>query len=235
MKKVLLASVALFALAASGSAQSADLQRVPVNRAPVAVMAPVWSWSGMYVGINGGGAWGNSYGDSGWGGSGGLAGGTIGVNWQAANVVFGIEGDLDWANINGSSNVNVIGLVPPAGSNCVAIAGGANCPVNNNLSWLGTARGRIGYAFDRALFYGTGGLALAGNTITLDNLGSASNTHLGYALGGGLEYMLAANWSIKGEYLWVDTGTKTYTFVGAAASEGWKGSVAHAGLNYRFN
>jgi outer membrane immunogenic protein len=233
MKKILAAGVALFALASTAGA--ADLRRAPVFKAlPPAVGVPAWSWTGLYVGINGGGGWGNMYGDAGWTATGGMIGGTAGYNFQVQNWVLGIEADVDWANITGSTNVLVPGLVPPAG--CVGVFGGAACPVSNNLSWLGTVRGRVGMAaFDRALIYGTGGLAFAGNSITLDNLGSPSNVHAGYTVGAGMEYMVTPNWSIKGEYLWVDTGTKNYTFTAAAASEGWRGSVARAGLNYRFN
>ena len=74
--------------------------------------------------------------------SGGVVGGTLGYNWQMNQVVFGLEGDLDWSNIRGST---------------AAVPCTTSCETRND--WLGTARGRIGYAFDRWMPYVTGGLA----------------------------------------------------------------------------
>ena len=106
-----------------------------------------YNWTGFYLGINGGGGWGNSD----WNGfavsnspSGGMVGGTVGYNWQGVGSpwVFGLEGDIDWADIEGSTRLR----------------GGALLPDQNN--WLGTVRGRVGYAFDRIMPYVTGGLAV---------------------------------------------------------------------------
>jgi outer membrane immunogenic protein len=226
MRKVLFASAALAALTA-GSAGAADLPyRAPVAPTP---MATYFNWTGLYVGINGGGAWGNNYGDVGFASSGGMVGGTIGVNYQITNWVLGLEADWDWANINGSTTGVIVPVAFPAGTT-----------MSSNINSLGTFRGRLGVAFDRALIYVTGGLAWATNNYTLDGLGQSSATHTGWTIGGGLEYGLTQNWSIKAEYMWVDTGTRTYTWpvvagVTPTASEGWRGSVVRAGLNYRFN
>src|ERR1035438_10220501 len=102
MKKFLLGSVALIALV--GTAAAADLPaKAPVYKAPLAV---AYNWTGFYVGINGGGGWGTSNWDgipSSFNTSGGLVGATIGYNWQNGSpLVFGLEGDLDWANIRGT-------------------------------------------------------------------------------------------------------------------------------------
>ena len=98
MKKVLLASACLFALAAPASA--ADLAARPYTKAPVA-MASVYNWTGFYLGIVGGGAWEDSSGDPKM--KGGFVGGTAGYNWQTGNVVFGIEADGAWADVSASA------------------------------------------------------------------------------------------------------------------------------------
>src|SRR5947209_8617293 len=158
--QVLASTVALVALAATvPMAGAADLTRRPPPPPPAPVYAPVpyYSWTGFYVGINGGGAWGgNSRFDfpggpsdsvdvSGW-----LAGGTLGFNYQLGPVVLGVEGDIDASGIRGSN---------------ACLGGGFACQIQND--WLGTVRGRIGYAFDRFLPYVTGGLAVGNLTATV--------------------------------------------------------------------
>ena len=113
----------------------------PVSRPPL--YAPVYNWTGFYLGINGGGGWGTSQ----WDGvdkfdlSGGLIGGTVGYNWQVNQLVLGAEGDIDWSGIKGTTTV----LCP------------GGCETRNQ--WLATVRGRLGYAWDRFLPYLTAGLA----------------------------------------------------------------------------
>src|SRR5262245_56524065 len=99
MKRVGFACLAVLGLMATANA--ADLPR-RFNPAPQPVYAPVYNWTGFYIGINGGGAWGSSRWDSvgSFDVSGGMLGGTIGYNWQAYQWVFGLEGDIDWTNIN---------------------------------------------------------------------------------------------------------------------------------------
>ena len=110
-----------------------------------AYIAPIYNWTGFYVGINGGGGWGGSefsapFSTGSFDTSGGLVGGTIGYNWQMNQFVFGLEGDIDWSNIRGS-----------------AACAGTTCEARND--WLSTVRGRFGYAFDRFMPYVTGGAA----------------------------------------------------------------------------
>ena len=134
MKRSLIAGIGLLALAAL-PASAADLPRGSIPyKAPA--MGSQYNWTGFYLGINGGGAWGNSD----WNGfavdnspSGGMIGGTAGYNWQGAGSpwVFGLEGDIDWTNIRDRATA----------------CGAFNCETRNN--WLGTVRGRVGYAFDR--------------------------------------------------------------------------------------
>lgn len=121
--------------------------------------------------------------------NGALVGGTLGYNMQFGSVVFGIETDLDWSNLKGSTTTNC-----PLG-----------CETKN--SWLGTARGRIGYAFDRFLPYFTGGAAFGNIQAMATGLTAATETRVGWALGGGIEYAFLSNWSAKVEYIYVDLGT----------------------------
>src|SRR5690242_20843085 len=108
MKKLVLAGIAMLVLGVA-SASAADIQRrqaLPA-KAPV-YMAPPYNWTGFYVGINGGGGWGRSdfsdpFATGSFNTSGGLVGGTVGYNWQMGQVVFGLEGDVDWSDIRGST------------------------------------------------------------------------------------------------------------------------------------
>ena len=130
-----------------------------ISRSRPPVYNPIYNWTGFYVGINGGGGWGNSQ----WDGinkfdvSGGLIGGTIGYNWQVGQIVVGAEGDIDWSGIKGSTNVL-----------CAA-----GCETRN--TWLATVRGRLGYAFDRFLPYVTAGLAVG--DINADHAGLSRRQH----------------------------------------------------------
>ena len=112
MKKLLLASVGLFALAV-GSASAADMPRREAmpTKAPVYV-SQMYNWTGPYIGINGGAAFSGSN-----GASGGLVGGTLGYNLQSGPLVWGIEGDLDWTRIRGNNTPAkpaIAGLAPSA-------------------------------------------------------------------------------------------------------------------------
>ena len=143
MKRLCLALIGVAAFA--GAAAAADLARPePVPYYPKApVFVPPYSWTGFYVGINGGGGFGTSNWDSTGSRniSGGLVGGTVGYNYQFGHAVVGVEGDMNWADINGSTT-----NACPAG-----------CKTSD--SWLATVRGRLGYAADRFMPYVTGGAA----------------------------------------------------------------------------
>ena len=223
MKKLLLASVVLLALGVA-SATAADIPRRQVMpaKAPVYVPPPLYNWTGFYVGINGGGGWGRSdfsaplTSDS-FRTSGGLIGGTLGYNYQVGQVVFGLEGDLDWSNIRGSGT-----------------CAGLSCSVRNN--WLGTARGRIGYAFDRFMPFVTGGAAFGNIKASPAAFAGVDNSKLGWTLGGGGEFAIAGPWTAKLEYLYVDLG-KTNCPVGNCAVStdvNFHTNLVRAGLNYRF-
>src|SRR5581483_5741775 len=189
MKRLVLALVSVAAL--TGTAAAADLARpapAPYYKAPV--MAPAFSWTGFYVGLNGGGGFGRSAWDStgSFNTSGGVIGGTVGYNYQVGQAVLGVEGDIDWADISGTTN-NACGL---------------GCKTSD--SWLATVRGRLGYAADRFMPYITGGLALGDVKATTPGFAGASSDRAGWTLGAGLEFAVAQNWSLKAEYLYVDLG-----------------------------
>ncbi|HMJ45430.1 MAG TPA: outer membrane protein [Pseudolabrys sp.] len=215
MKRILLASVGLLALGVA-SASAADIQRAMPAKAPVYV-APIYNWTGFYVGINGGGGWGHSDFSAPFTGSsnmsGGLVGGTFGYNWQMNQVVLGLETDIDWSNIRGSS----------------ACGFGFSCETKN--TWLGTFRGRLGYAADRFMPYVTGGLAYGGVKTSVAGFGDSSTSKAGWTLGGGVEFAIAGPWTAKVEYLYVDLG-RTSSVLGSDAS--FRTNIVRAGLNYRF-
>jgi outer membrane immunogenic protein len=245
MKKVCIATASLFV---AGSAHAADLSVRPAYKAPAA-HAVAYNWTGCYAGIEGGGAWGHSR----WKAltaadpadvgltlaeinlNGGLFGGTVGCNYQfAPNWVVGIENDISWTNIKGSSFD-----IPPFNTNVINTV---------KERWLDTLRGRIGYAWDRVFVYGTGGVAFARVTATGFDTGGSSafvsedHTLVGWTAGVGVEWAFYNSWSLKAEYLHVDLGSAQY-FVPPAVVNGFtfqsrdvsvRNDIVRAGLNYRF-
>jgi outer membrane immunogenic protein len=186
MNRVAVACVGLLALA-GGSAATA--QPAPYYQ-PGPAYNPIYTWTGFYVGINGGGGWGSSQWDAvnSFDLSGGLIGGTVGYNWQFGQAVIGAEGDIDWSGIKGTTTV----LCP------------GGCETRNK--WLATVRGRLGLAFDRFLPYVTGGLAFGDINATLPFLPGGSISNAGWTVGAGVEVGLVSNVSLKAEYLYVDLG-----------------------------
>jgi len=216
MKQFLLASVGLVAIG-TVAASAADIPRRVVPPAQPVVAAPVFSWTGPYVGINGGYGWGTSnfsapFATGSFDLSGGLVGGTLGYNYQVGQAVFGLEGDLDWSGIKGS-----------------AACAGTRCETRNN--WLSTVRGRLGYSFDRFMPYITGGLAVGDIETNVAGIGGGRDTKAGWTVGGGIEAALNGPWSAKLEYLYVDLG-RGGTVLGSDAE--FKSHILRAGLNYRF-
>ena len=233
MKRFVIA--AALALVAGGHAVAADLPYPrAVPQAPVAYLPPpmpVYSWTGFYIGINGGGAFGNSNwtdpNDPATGNfnvSGGLVGGTIGGNYQIGSFVLGLEGDGDWSNVSGTT----------FNGGC----GGVGCTTQSN--WLATARGRAGYAWDRVLFYGTGGAAFANVQGSAGALPFSSSTQTGWTAGVGAEYAFAPNWTAKVEYLYVGLGNASCPAANCAATGGINTNVAlneniiRGGVNFKF-
>src|SRR5437870_3479438 len=188
MNRVAVACVGLLALA-GGSAAAAEL--APYYQ-PGPVYNPIYTWTGFYVGINGGGGWGRST----WDGidrfnvSGGLIGLTAGYNYQYNQIVFGIEADIDWSGIKGSTATGI----------CAATA----CSTRND--WLSTVRGRVGFSFDRFLPYVTAGVALGDIKATNAPVGfpGGTGTNVGWTVGAGFEVALVGAVTAKAEYLFVD-------------------------------
>jgi outer membrane immunogenic protein len=237
MKRILIAGA--FALAAGGQALAADLPppMAPPPRAPatyVPTVVPLYNWGGLYIGINGGYAFGlgsnNGYGAPVNSGSfttdGFIGGGTVGFNYQFGPFVLGAEGDGDWTNLKGSTT----------GGGCTGAPGGlTSCQTSAN--WLATFRGRAGYAFDRVLVFGTAGGAY-GDVIATTNLGSNSNDEFGWTAGGGVEVAFAQNWTAKVEYLFVDLANgscNATTCGGASTSVKFEENLVRGGVNFKFS
>jgi len=237
MKKISLVST-LFVTLLSGAqlATAADLPRKPPP-APLLAPVPVYNWTGIYVGINGGYGWGhqdplnlitNRFDGKAVDFSGGVFGGTFGAQIQSGHVVMGFETDLDWAGLKGSATfIPTVGGIP---------IGAAAVTANANIDWEATARARIGYAEQNWLFYATAGLAILGtkgNITTPPGINcstylaincSGTSKQVGAALGAGVEYGITQNISAKLEYL----------YLSAASLDTSHHSEIRAGLNYRF-
>ncbi|MBK1868301.1 outer membrane protein [Aestuariivirga sp. YIM B02566] len=206
LKNVLLAGAAsLFVVSA---AQAADI-----------VAPEAYDWTGPYVGLQGGYAWGENdvsstgtesteevlgraavlNGRDGHMDLDGFVGGLhAGYNWQSDALVLGIEGDIEFADINGDTDV--------INGNGIKVG-----EVEQEIDWLGSLRLRAGFAADRALFYATGGLAVGGVELTLkdsdgDEFASNSETNWGWTLGGGIEYAVTDDLSARIEYRYTDLG-----------------------------
>jgi outer membrane immunogenic protein len=250
----------------STSAFAADLPaRMPLKAPPMA--APAWSWSGFYIGVNAG------YGFSrdrevdtigqvaanaatvadgarppfaSLEPSGFVGGGQIGYNWQTGGWVFGIEADIQYSDIKEDVTIVTTG---------VAFPGVRNNHFSQELEFLGTVRGRLGFAWERSLIYATGGFAYGGVKNSANFFGpqpgnvrqftgNFDNTETGYTVGGGFEHAFGSNWSFKLEYLYYDLGDTTVAVNVIPGSGGGgtgyfstfsnDGHIVRAGLNYRF-
>src|SRR5215472_15752066 len=233
-------------LPSAGPAFAADTSRPTITKAaPVSwtstTLAAV-NWTGIYLGVNGGFTFGGSdWTDSVTGASsnvfntsGFVFGGTLGANYQAGPWVFGVEADGDWADSSGFGTFTT--------TNTTSLCAGG-CLTNN--SWLATARGRAGYAFDRFLVYGTGGAAIANVRANFSNDPVSSTTKAGWTTGGGVEVAFAPHWSAKAEYLFVNLGIGSCTtdcviqnangspLIPNVAVK-FDESVVRAGINYKF-
>ncbi len=273
LRHVLLASAGAVAL--SGAAFAAEPLYVPPP--------PLFSWTGIYIGINAGGHWrasssldfdttdtsgldvGGGLGVAQFfgvipqtgthGASGFIAGGQLGFNYQFSSLVVGAEVDFD-GTTGTAASIAVLNQ-PAAGFNDLVVT-----VSRQQLNWLGTLRGRIGWTpIERVLLYGTGGLAFGQSTSSFsvtDFLANpplfdfaSANRHVGWTAGGGLEIALPgawSNWSLKAEYLYYDLGTSTATvffqdtdgngnpeFSTLTGKIRHTGNIARGGLNYRFN
>src|ERR1700684_4249576 len=230
-------AVAASALATAVPTSAADLPppAAPPPRAPAVYVpaAPAFTWTGFYIGLNTGYAFGQSNWTSPMGSTGyfnvngALAGGTIGGNYQIGQLVVGAEGDIDWQNVRGAlvgGNCTLPGAIP------------ASCASASN--WIGTFRGRLGYAFDRVLLYATGGGAFANIQASLNALPWASSTELGWSSGFGVEVAMTDNWTAKAEYIAVGFQQPSCglanCFAAPPVSVIFYESMVRGGVNYKF-
>jgi outer membrane immunogenic protein len=202
--KTVFAATTFALLTAVGTAAAADF-----SRRHYTVPAPLgaYSWAGPYLGANVGYQWSTVTNNS--AKPSGIMGGLqAGYNWQTGQFVFGAEADLQ-----------------------LSAADDVFAPWQFSNPWFGTLRGRIGFAMNNILFYGTLGIALG--TVRLDRAGiDESNTHLGWAGGLGMEVGLTSNWSAKAEYLYVDLSDRNYVLTGGTI--GLESNILRLGVNYRF-
>jgi outer membrane immunogenic protein len=225
MKKLLLASTGLCALAASMPAFAADMAARPYTKAPPAVMTTVNDWSGFYVGFNAGGGsardrWtrltnagvpvaAGLANEGTTNGGGAAVGGQIGYRYQMQNWVFGVEAQGDWTSFKGQSR----NLITPTLTD------------RSRVNGFGLFTGQVGYAFmPNLLAYVKGGAAVVGDrydtftTATNVMLDRANTTRWGGTVGVGVEYMFAPNWSVGVEYDHLFMGNKNLNFVNAAGT-----------------
>jgi outer membrane immunogenic protein len=220
MKILLLGVVGVMALGAATPANAADLPAKVYTRAP-AMVAVVYDWTGLYVGLNGGGGSARECWDlvqtaaagvlvppvteGCHNATGGTVGGQIGYRWQSANWVFGIEGQGNWADFKGS-NLNLqAGLNVPAGLSD-----------QTKIDGFGLLTGQVGYAWNNVLWYVKGGAAAVANKYTTFMVpgvvvDSVSETRWGGAIGTGLEVGFAPNWSVGVEYDHLFMGTRNFS------------------------
>ncbi len=236
------------AIALASAANAADMYRAPESAGSFKdAYVPADSWTGFYLGVNGGYAWNATDGKfaypglaascngrctpgygpfGGLGPDGGFGGGQIGYNWQGAaghpSLVLGVEADIQGADIGGKA-VESQGFTE-----------------QTNLDWFGTVRGRLGYAMDRSLIYFTGGFAYGELRNSVDSGAfKFDGVAAGYVLGGGLEYKLDPAWSLKAEYQYINLGKNDPTTGSGITQSFWKVNddafnTARLGLNYHF-
>jgi outer membrane immunogenic protein len=245
MRKLLLATSALAAMTVGASA--ADLpSRAP---APYLAAAPIFTWTGFYVGLNAGASFGNSGSMTdldgynllgqvtGVGSRTSFTGGAqAGFNYQISSFVVGLEGDINYLDHKRTA--------------LVAGAPGNDSFVRVRGSYLATIRARAGIAFDRALIYATGGFAFSDiKSSYIDDcsiglcggglISASAKTSTGYTIGAGLEYAFTNNWTAKAEYLYTHFDGKTVTALSGGAPFAFRAkdttlNVVRVGVNYKF-
>jgi outer membrane immunogenic protein len=234
IRNLLLGFVAGFV--AVSAAQAADLPPRPAPAPPPVVVAPLFTWTGFYIGGNIGAAWaqGDVTTDFGttWTRSDAkfIGGGQLGFNYQAGAFVFGVEGDFDFTSGKKSSPFVTVG--------------GHSVQAVGEWNWLTTVAARLGFAWDRALFYGKVGYGWSRTSVNIEDAAGFvwccgwGNTNSGLLVGGGIEYAFTNNWTAKIEYNWLNLQSRTFT--GSIGTQTGTFSVnpdvqmVKAGFNYKF-
>ena len=216
-------------------ANAADLSGSSYKDAPYASV----NWTGFYVGANGGYAFDAQAKHGGILDDGGFGGGQIGYNRQGAfglgsHFVLGLETDFEGAGIDNSGSTIITWQV----------GGPDNAEHRRQIDYLGTVRGRLGYASGPTLVYATGGFAYGDVKNSFNDAGTAhpgvykdDGTKTGYAVGGGLEYKFTRNWSAKAEYQYIQLGSD-YATNGTGnyiRSKDTELNTFRGGINYHFN
>lgn len=223
MRRSLLAVLALTAIALPAIAADLSSQ----SGAPYYAPPPLFTWTGAYVGANASFGFGRytSGGNTFFGAAdGGLYGITAGYNYQSGPLVAGIEGDLDFGSVSGTG-------YPGAGVTGIG-----------NLNGEGSLRARFGYAFNHTLVYITGGYTGANLNGSVSDLSSAPNLYVnqstylnGFVVGGGVEFAVTRNISVKAEYLFNDYGSSgLFSGTRDSINSGMLLSTLRAGINYHF-
>ena len=218
--------IAALAIGTSG-AFAADLPTRKAPPAPAFIPPPLFTWTGFYVGVNAGYGWGSFQGGNASllaNPKGGMLGGTVGYNYQFGQYVVGYEGDVDYVDTKWVSgrHTNAAGAI-------------GTVRVDDALV---TERLRMGYAWDRALIFLTGGYAGADIDAALVDPArgawSTGNWSNGYALGGGVEYAFTNNITAKAEYIFAGFGSHHYFGGADATNSSLNLSLVRVGLNYKF-
>jgi outer membrane immunogenic protein len=220
-------------IATPGMAADLPVKAPPAPALPVAANT---NWTGFYVGLNAGYAWGQNATNCSFvpginspcqglalpdlKSQGGLFGAEIGANWQYQNWVIGAA--LDWSALDLHASTTSFPSIDPGKTDQLA----------SRYDWLGTARGRVGYVVGQSLFYGTGGFAFGrvkdtyNNDINTSNAGyfTTASNRIGWTAGVGWEYRINQNWGFKLEYLHVDLGTTSLDVSAAATNANTVGS-----------
>ncbi len=217
MKKILLAGIAAVAMA-SAPALAADAPR-PYYKAPPAY-APMFSWTGFYLGGHVGGQWGSvtdlTFGGGDTDPSGWIGGVLAGYNWQAGALVFGIEGDAGWGSTSGSN-----------------VAGGGVLS-DTDVRFVGNLRARLGWAMDRVLLFVAGGGSWANLRATQVGSAPISDTFGGWTIGGGVDFAVTPNLILRAEYLHADYGRENFAFAGGPATLDFTNNIVRGAAIWKF-
>jgi outer membrane immunogenic protein len=233
-----------YALMLSTIATSAFAADAIVYEEPVA--APVettfFSWTGGYVGLHAGYAWGGENDNQSdlifiptissadrFDVDGFIGGVHAGYNWQSGNFVFGVEGDIDYANVEGGTDFNYDGVLLG--------------DLSFESDWQASLRLRAGYAMDTWLLYATGGVAVghaeltaAGTYFGTPFSNSDDNTHVGWTIGAGVEKAFTPNWIGRAEVRYTDFGSESYDLdpAGVGVDSDWNQTAVNIGVSYKF-
>jgi len=216
-KNLLFMTASLLALGIASQASAADLRAAPAYSKAPPMVAAIYDWSGLYIGINGGG--GSAHSSDDWSNSarstGGTVGGQLGYRWQVSNWVFGVEAQGNWADFGKKDGWHHV----------------------DNFSLY---TGQIGYAWNNVLWYVKGGASLVNNSWYWGDRAAsyygASGQYVGETVGTGLEIGFAPNWSVGIEYnhIFMDKQDLSWGLTTVKNTVRADMDVGLVRLNYRF-